>query len=52
MRRLGIDISDRDVRLDFVAVNAGSSAGVIDRVEDREQIGGLISIAELSKSEY
>ena len=46
MRWFGINISGDDVGLDFVAVNAGAAARVIDRVQEREKFAGLVAVAE------
>src|SRR4029077_5966245 len=46
LRRFGINISGDDIGLDFVPVNAGAAARVIERVQEREKFAGLISIAE------
>ena len=51
MRRFGINISGDDVGLDLVAVNAGAGARMIDRVQQREEFAGLISVAERGEGE-
>ena len=52
VRRLGVDVGRHDVRLDLVAVEAGGGARVIDRVEDREQLAGLVPVAEAGECEH
>ena len=48
---LGVDVGGHDVRLDLVPVHAGAGAGVVDRVEDGEQLAGLVAVAERGERE-
>ena len=49
---LGVDIGAGDVRFDLVAVNAGARAGVIDRVQQRKQLAGLVAVAEHREGDH
>src|SRR5205085_4681494 len=42
----GIDVRRRDVRLDFILVQPGARRGVIDRVEEREQLARAVAVAQ------
>ena len=45
VRRLGVDVGGDDVGLDLVAVDARARARVVDRVQDREELAGLVAVA-------
>ena len=42
----GIDIGGDDIGFHLVTVDVGARAGVIDRVEQREQVGGLVALTK------
>jgi len=50
--RLAVDVGGHHIRLDLVSVNAGGRAGVVDRVEDREQLARLVAVAEGGEGEH
>src|SRR3546814_14312109 len=49
MWRYGVDIGCDDVRLDLVAFDVLARARVVDRVEQCEQLAGLLAIAQRRK---
>src|SRR5712664_1978224 len=49
VRRHGINITDCDVRLDFVLVQTRAGRGVIDRIQQAEQLASAIAVAEHGK---
>src|SRR5207244_13439613 len=46
VRRLGVDVTRDDVRLDAIAVESRARARVVDRVQQREELAGAIAVAE------
>src|SRR5208282_5110763 len=49
---LGIYVAAGNVGLGLVAVNGGTRAGVIDRVQKRKHLTGLVSVTEHRESDH
>ena len=49
---LRIDVAGHHVRLDLVAVQARAGAGVVDGVQDREELAGLVAVAERGERDH
>src|SRR5690349_1787118 len=52
MRSRGVNVGADDIRLDLVAIGILWSGGPVDRVQQREQLGGLVPVAEHREGEY
>src|SRR5271170_6777711 len=52
MRRLRIYVAAGDVGFYLVAMNAGARAGVIDWVQKRKQLTGLVSVTEHREGDH
>src|SRR5437870_1383162 len=52
VRWFGVDIGRRHIGLHLVAVDAGARAGVVDGVQDREQLARLVAVAERREREH
>src|SRR5438093_466193 len=52
VRWFGVDIGRRHIGLHLVAVDAGARAGVVDGVQDREQLARLVALAERREREH
>src|SRR5262245_24277348 len=46
MRRFGVDVAGDHVGLDPIAIEPGARAGVVDGIEEREELAGAIAVAE------
>ena len=46
VRPLRVDVAGHHVRLDLVPVEARARARVVDRIQDREELAGLVSVAQ------
>ena len=52
VRRHGVDVGGGDVGLDLVAMDARARAGVVDRVQDAEQLARLVAVAERREGQH
>jgi hypothetical protein len=52
VRALRIDVAGHHVGLDLVAVESGARAGVVDGVQDREELAGLVTVAERGERDH
>ena len=52
MRRFGINVGGDNVGLDLVPMHTNAGAGMIDRVQEREEFAGLIAVAEGGEREH
>src|SRR4030095_13550210 len=48
----GIDVGRRDVGLHLVAMHAGPRAGAVDGIQDREELVGLVAVAERGEGHH
>lgn len=48
---LGVDVARDDVGLHFVALDSRPRLGVIDRIDDRKQLGGLVAVSQLGEGQ-
>ena len=46
MRRFGVDVGGHDIGLHLVALDPGSRAGVVDRVQDREEVARRVAVTQ------
>src|SRR5262249_13861028 len=52
VRRDSVDVSHRDVRLDFIFVQPRSRRGMIDRVEQAKKFAGAITVTKQRESNH
>src|SRR6266478_1080388 len=50
--RLGVNIARGHIRLDFVALHAGSGSRTVDRIEHSEQVARSVAITERSEGQH
>src|ERR1035437_9626221 len=52
VRRLGVDVAHGDIRFDAVLLDAMRSHRAHDRIQHREQLGGLVAVTERDERNY